>query len=630
MIKMKARGQTLVLVALTFLLLTVMVCMTLSIGTAAARKADLANAADAAAYSNAIATARTFNTASLLNRTIVSHYVAMSGVQAQIAYASTVHNYFNLAANMFRMYDVGGVNPITLGATIVSNTTTGCNKRTTEVRDASYEMWHAALSVYNPSPGGTKPGDNVNGYCQGGNCTAGRPWQSVNETLLEKDAADQANDIHDAIWDLGRIEDRTYAELSKSISTNAYADKIATAAGLGTPTISGKTIAGTELDDATANGIASKPVSFQRPFAEAVLGTRRRREPLILPNITENLPPLLKQMQTFTDAAFAAYPGQPFSVTFSPTNVSADLSFEPAMQQMIEEPLGGPLHPTMDFAFGRAVDGRVVTTYRDACLGRTPIIITSGNTAGTPSPAAGGAPMIAPSMEVIIRSDAAGGFHRDYGVGYIDGSHWSLWTNPAPFGGCHGTHEHYQFDQEDPTHKLRASAGAGSGIVPAEVLGFVLPDDNPTPDLKGARGVWGQPLLPVMLTQKHDPSKDPFNLTVGFRFAPGGGQPFNMAKAVDSTLAPAAGIAYYHRRGHLGEPPNMLNPFWHATLVPVEIDERKDGSDPTENSQAGGSKMISLINSAPGYSQKADALQAYNGLKNHITGLTKSPQLSDP
>src|SRR5687767_11979981 len=99
------RGQTLVLLALTLLLLTLMVLMTLSIGTAAARKADLANAADAAAYSTALATARTFNTGAILNRTIVSHYVAMAGVEAQMAYASTVQNYFNLAGVMFRLYD---------------------------------------------------------------------------------------------------------------------------------------------------------------------------------------------------------------------------------------------------------------------------------------------------------------------------------------------------------------------------------------------------------------------------------------------------------------------------------------------------------------------------------------------
>src|SRR4051812_8403264 len=143
------RGQTLVLLALTMLLLTLMVMMTLSIGTAAARKADLDNAADAAAYTTAVATARTFNTASLLNRTMVSHYVAMAGVEAQMSYSSEVHSYFNLAAVIFRLYDNGdssGDGKIDyIDSFTEPQITTGCSPRTAETRDASYEMWHVAL-----------------------------------------------------------------------------------------------------------------------------------------------------------------------------------------------------------------------------------------------------------------------------------------------------------------------------------------------------------------------------------------------------------------------------------------------------------------------------------------------------
>ncbi|RYZ41137.1 MAG: pilus assembly protein, partial [Myxococcaceae bacterium] len=40
----------------------------------------------------------------------------------------------------------------------------------------------------------------------------------------------------------------------------------------------------------------------------------------------------------------------------------------------------------------------------------------------------------------------------------------------------------------------------------------------------------------------------------------------------------STGIAYYHRGRSLGvshwsEPPNLLNPYWRATLVPVDTDE---------------------------------------------------------
>lgn len=83
-----ARGQTLVLFALTLLLLTLMVTMTLSIGMKAKEKMELKTAADAAAYSQAVATARAFNNISLMNRAMMSVTVAMTGVESLISWAS--------------------------------------------------------------------------------------------------------------------------------------------------------------------------------------------------------------------------------------------------------------------------------------------------------------------------------------------------------------------------------------------------------------------------------------------------------------------------------------------------------------------------------------------------------------
>ena len=83
---MKRRGQTLVVFALTLLLLLLMVTMTLSIGMKAKEKMELQTVADAAAYSNAVATARTFNAISLMNRALMGHMVAMTGVESLISW----------------------------------------------------------------------------------------------------------------------------------------------------------------------------------------------------------------------------------------------------------------------------------------------------------------------------------------------------------------------------------------------------------------------------------------------------------------------------------------------------------------------------------------------------------------
>jgi hypothetical protein len=85
---MNRRGQTLVLFALTLLLLVLMVTMTLSIGMKAREKMEMQTVADAAAYSNAVATARTFNAISLMNRALMGHMVAMTGVESLISWSS--------------------------------------------------------------------------------------------------------------------------------------------------------------------------------------------------------------------------------------------------------------------------------------------------------------------------------------------------------------------------------------------------------------------------------------------------------------------------------------------------------------------------------------------------------------
>lgn len=82
------RGQALVLFALTLLLLTLMVLLTLGFGMRAKERVEIQMAADAAAYSQAVATARTFNAISVMNRAQVAHMVAMAGTQALISHSS--------------------------------------------------------------------------------------------------------------------------------------------------------------------------------------------------------------------------------------------------------------------------------------------------------------------------------------------------------------------------------------------------------------------------------------------------------------------------------------------------------------------------------------------------------------
>ena len=85
---MRNRGQTLVLFALTLLMLVVMVGVTLTIGMRAREKVELQTMADGAAYSNAIVTARAYNQIAVWNRAQIAHMMTLAGVQSHISYAS--------------------------------------------------------------------------------------------------------------------------------------------------------------------------------------------------------------------------------------------------------------------------------------------------------------------------------------------------------------------------------------------------------------------------------------------------------------------------------------------------------------------------------------------------------------
>lgn len=84
---LRSRGQALLLFCLTLLLLTLMVLITLGIATRVKDRIELQNVADAAAYSEAVVSARAFNAISLMNRTQVSHMVALAAVQSLISWS---------------------------------------------------------------------------------------------------------------------------------------------------------------------------------------------------------------------------------------------------------------------------------------------------------------------------------------------------------------------------------------------------------------------------------------------------------------------------------------------------------------------------------------------------------------
>jgi hypothetical protein len=96
---------------------------------------------------------------------------------------------------------------------------------------------------------------------------------------------------------------------------------------------------------------------------------------------------------------------------------------------------------------------------------------------------------------------------------------------------------------------------------------------------------WGQPKVLVALQRLPRLTRFPWELRFAFPFAAGGaargwdgtGQRLHARGAegddVSRQVAVATGIVYYHRKEHWDEFPNLLNPFWRATLAPLDVDD---------------------------------------------------------
>ena len=98
---MSARGQNLVLLALSMLLLTFLVLMTLSIGMKAKARMELQTVADATAYSNSVATARTMNSIAVMNRVQVAHTVSTLGTLSLISWATLYWKHAEQARDLY-------------------------------------------------------------------------------------------------------------------------------------------------------------------------------------------------------------------------------------------------------------------------------------------------------------------------------------------------------------------------------------------------------------------------------------------------------------------------------------------------------------------------------------------------
>jgi hypothetical protein len=131
-----------------------------------------------------------------------------------------------------------------------------------------------------------------------------------------------------------------------------------------------------------------------------------------------------------------------------------------------------------------------------------------------------------------------------------------------------------------------------------------------------AGNLWAQPKI-FALAQRDYKERgsraDPWNLLFRFRVTPERDNGFDnrglvLADGTDISVqqALATGLAYYHRRGHWNEPPNLWNPFWRATLVASDADS---GGDP----RRGGSDVPDTVGEPAASAYRQLILNGYQG-----------------
>jgi hypothetical protein len=482
----RPRGQNLVLLALTMLFIVLMVTITLSLGVKVRQRHELQNLADVAAYSNAVQGARAFNNMAMINRLMVSTFVAQAADESLISYASYGRAMANAAVQA------------------ADNAAFGCDPKTNPGNLAALKNFASG----------------ARGFKSSAFTSLEATWRSQDEAAGNEAAAIQ----------------HLLGQLASEVSP--------------------------ELDP--ANPVNKGELRY-RLFKNFELQTLTRS---ILDHAGQSDVHVINgQPATITMREFDSCSGDPGS----------GLCFEHSWSEnMLEASMGSR--------------GNTFSTSR------------------TTSPAFSGLTAAASNAGVTLS------FAKENGSGY-----WSIMTSAhAPHvastetawaddhgtvtvsaGGCSATESIYAYvkstdlantdDEHDWSFRNNADEPQSTQIdhhtmgkcfscpsVWVRSVGFKPVD--------AAADAWGEPKVVVALERDVTARKFPWELHFTFPFVPNAknktwdarGEKLESSVGagldVSKQTAVATAMVYFHRFDHWREPPNLLNPFWRATLVPADVD----------------------------------------------------------
>lgn len=516
-----SRGQTMVLFALSMLLLVLMVTLTLSFSMKVRERIEAQTVADAAAFSNAVATARTFNNIAVINRVQIAHAVAQAGAASLVSWASLYRAHLNAARSGYSDWEW----PYQL------NVVTGCPC-----------AWKSS-SCARRCRCGLKGLSDLGGL--------------QNDLRDEDDRVDRVFERYEGLVAiqmrghqlaqnaLYAAQQQNFQELKSALDSQRFANQIVSNVQPGAnPNDSAwqvPPIGGVNNDELTGGAactgdgaVCDLPLTVQHAV-HAAMGSRgfsfvshrqMQRGDYMLHTL--NLLEVISAPDLVIDA-----------------QAEGTTHFGKKGRDM-------PMLPPYAPALTAEDEGSVLYLYDH-----------SGNGGGSPCP----------SM-----------------VGGVSSNEASLVTS----GGMMPSPEHTWTGGRDDSPMMRHMLmPCLNPVTSCPGIWPLFLDYNLVQLLDGGDNNFGQPKnFAVVQRNLRSRQLDPWDYSFRFRFSGAGSEydnrSFQMADGTpnDVQTAMATGIAYYHRGRSLGfnhwsEPPNLLNPYWRATLVAADTDE--SGLDDAES-----------------------------------------------
>ncbi len=485
------RGQNLVLLALTMLFIALMVTITLSLGVKVRQRHELQNLADVAAYSNAVQAARAFNDMAMVNRLMVSTFVAQAADESLISYAS----YGRAMANA--------------AVVAADNAQVGCTS-------AANPRGLASLQAFAQGARNFKAANysSLEATWEAQDQAAGNEAVSIQHTLAMLSSEISPDVDPAAPVNKNELRYKLFRNFELQTLTRSILDRA------GQPdvhVINGPPATITMREFDSCNGDPASGLCFDHSWSEnllqAAMGSRG-----------DSFSTNRATSPAFPDLASAAS-NAGVSLSFAKENGSgywSTMSSSPEPHRASTETAWADDHGT--------------------------VTVSAGGCSATES------------IYAFVKSTDLANTE--------DQHDWSFKVNA---------------DEPQPVEVNHHTMGKcfSCPSVWVRTVGF-LPVDS-------AADAWGEPKVVVALERDVTARKFPWELHFTFPFVPNAtntawdarGEKLESSVGagldVSKQTAEATAIVYFHRFDHWREPPNLLNPFWRATLVAADVDaEGKD------------------------------------------------------